>query len=240
MSRWIVIAAASLMFSNAAIGQTSQCQWVGSIWTCNQLPESRVHWEILRLPDVGTNAMDAYYRARREREEAERAKLEREKLAAERDFFRSQTLATAAPPVQQAIVPNYYKSIDLGETEYNHALNLWQAKDYHAAEQSLNIFISKFPSHPKISHARHILGRTYLDEGKLQDAGRWFEENFWSDKGGAQAPDSLLFLAEVKRREGPSSASCNALALFPTYYPTEAAGRLKDQFEALRTLAKCS
>ena len=43
------------------------------------------------MPDIGGNAMDAFYRGKREREEADRAKLEAEKLAAERDFYRSQT-----------------------------------------------------------------------------------------------------------------------------------------------------
>ncbi len=129
---------------------------------------------------------------------------------------------------------------DPGDDEYSYGFRLWEAKFYPEAQQQLKLYLQKHPKHAKISHARNLLGRSYLDEGNLDEAGKWFYENYKVDRGGARAPDSVLFLAETWQRKKDTNRVCIALAQFVDDYPAEAAGRLRSQYEALRGKVKCN
>lgn len=129
---------------------------------------------------------------------------------------------------------------DTGDDEYSYGFRLWEAKFYPEAQQQLKMYVDRYPRHSKISYARNLLGRAYLDDGKPRDAATWFLQNFQSDKTGARAPDSLLLLADSMRQLKDTSRACIALAEFAETYASEAAGRLKSQYDATRNGVKCT
>ncbi|MEJ5977871.1 hypothetical protein WG901_14575 [Novosphingobium sp. PS1R-30] len=129
---------------------------------------------------------------------------------------------------------------DTGEDEYSYGFRLWEAKFYPEAQQQLKMYVDRYPRHAKISYARNLLGRAYLDDGKPRDAATWFLQNFQSDKTGARASDSLLLLAESMRQLKDTSRACIALAEFAETYASEAAGRLKSQYDVTRNGVKCT
>ena len=128
---------------------------------------------------------------------------------------------------------------DAGEDEYTYGFRLWDAKFYPEAIQQLNSYVTKYPSHARISYGRNLLGRAYLDAGKPRDAATWFLKNYQGDKQGARAGDSLLYLAESMIAANDTNRACIALAEFGDTYPALAAGRLKSDYEANRKKVTC-
>lgn len=129
---------------------------------------------------------------------------------------------------------------DAGDDEYSYGFRLWDAKFYPEAIQQLTLFVDKYPTHSQISYGRNLLGRAYLDDGKPREAAPWFLKNYQSDKTGARAGDSLLYLAESMIALKDTKRACIALAEFSETYPALATGRLKGQYDASRTRAKCN
>ncbi|MBK6802123.1 MAG: hypothetical protein IPG83_11835 [Novosphingobium sp.] len=154
--------------------------------------------------------------------------------------------ASAAPakpsPQRLAAVRAIAKpqTADAGDDEYSYGFRLWEAKFYPEAQQQLKLFMEKYPKHARMSYARNLLGRAYLDGGDPTEAASWFYQNYQADKQGDRAPDSLLFLAESMRRREDTRRACIALAQFADDYPREAAGRLKAQYDTTRNGLKCS
>ncbi len=132
------------------------------------------------------------------------------------------------------------KTEDAGDDEYSYGYRLWEAKFFPEAEQQLQLFLTKYPRHQRLSYARNLLGRAYLDEGKPREAAQWFLKNYQADKNGARASDSLLYLAESMRQLKDTNRACIALAEFGETFAAEAAGRLKTQYDATRRGVKCS
>ncbi|WP_095011966.1 tetratricopeptide repeat protein [Tsuneonella mangrovi] len=132
------------------------------------------------------------------------------------------------------------KTDDAGDDEYSYGFRLWDAKFYPEAEQQLTMFVDKYPDHWRISYARNLLGRAYLDDGKPQQAAAWFLKNYQADKQGARAPDSLLYLADAMIVEKDTKRACIALAEFSETYPAIASGRLRDQYEGDLKKVKCN
>ncbi|MBO9601783.1 MAG: hypothetical protein J7496_04660 [Novosphingobium sp.] len=152
------------------------------------------------------------------------------------------------PPVQQpsaariAAVKAIPKpaTADPGDDEYVYGFRLWDAKFYPEAEQQLQLFLQKYPKHPRASYGRNLLGRAYLDDGKVDEAARWFFENYQADKAGDRAPDSLLYLAETMIIKGDTAKACIALAEMGEVYPAIASGRLQAQYHADNAKVKCN
>lgn len=144
-------------------------------------------------------------------------------------------------PQRLAAVKKIEKPVskDPGDDEYSYGYRLWEAKFYPEAVQQLKLYLQKYPKHPRVSFARNLLGRAYLDDGNLDEAKNWFYENYRADKAGARASDSLLYLAETVKRQKDNNRACIALAQFVDDYPTEASGRLRSQYEATRAGLKC-
>jgi TolA-binding protein len=132
------------------------------------------------------------------------------------------------------------QTADPGDDEYSYGFRLWEAKFYPESQQQLKLFLQKYPKHARGSFARNLLGRTYLEEGNLDEAAKWFYENYKADKVGARAPDSVLFLAETWLRKKDNNRACIALAQLVDDYPAEAAGRLRSQYEGVRAKVKCN
>ncbi len=131
------------------------------------------------------------------------------------------------------------KTDDAGDDEYSYGFRLWDAKFYPEAQQQLKLFLEKYPRHPRRSFARNLLGRALLDDGKPEEAQRWFLENYKDQQFRERAADSVLLLAEATKRQKDSARACIALAQFVDEFPRDAAGRLKSQYDATRTGLKC-
>jgi TolA-binding protein len=129
---------------------------------------------------------------------------------------------------------------DPGDDEYTYGFRLWDAGFFPEAEQQLSLYLEKYPGHSKVSYGRNLLGRAYLDDGKPKEAAPWFLKNYQSDKNGARAADSLLYLAEAMIATKDTKRACIALAEFGETYPALAAGRLSSQYDADRKKVKCN
>lgn len=130
-------------------------------------------------------------------------------------------------------------SDDKGEDEYAYGYRLWEAKFFPEAAQQLSHFVQTYPKHKRISYARNLLGRAYLDDNKPGMAAQVFVQNYQADKQGDRAPDSLLYLgvAMVKLKE--TRRACAALAELREVYPQIVAGRLKAQTDAAARQVTC-
>ena len=129
---------------------------------------------------------------------------------------------------------------DAGEDDYLYGYRLWDAKFFPEAAQQLKITVEKYPRHKRISYARNLLGRAYLDDNKPGTAAQVFFQNYQTDKAGERAPDSLLYLAVAMTRLKETQKACMALAEFAEAYPGEASGRLAGQYDAARKSVKCN
>jgi TolA-binding protein len=132
------------------------------------------------------------------------------------------------------------QSDDPGDDEYSYGYRLWEAKFQPEAQQQLKLFLTKYPKHARVSYARNLLGRSYMDEGNPREAASWFLQNYKADPKGDRAPDSLLFLGEAMRQLKDTGRACVAVDQFGRDFPKEAAGRLKAQYDATRGGLKCS
>lgn len=126
------------------------------------------------------------------------------------------------------------------DDEYTYGFRLWSAGFFPEAEQQLQMYLDKYPADPKASFGRNLLGRAYLDDGKPKEAASWFLKNYQTDKDGARAPDSLLYLSESMIALKDDKKACIALAEFAKVYTPLATGRLADQYEADRKKVTCN
>ena len=131
-------------------------------------------------------------------------------------------------------------SSDKAEDDYLYGYRLWEAKFYPEAAQQLKATVDKYPKGKRISHARNLLGRAYLDDGKPGTAAQTFLQNYQADKAGDRAGDSLLYLGVAMTRLKESQRACVALAEFAEMYPGEAAGRLSNQYASAKSAVKCN
>jgi TolA-binding protein len=131
-------------------------------------------------------------------------------------------------------------SDDKGEDLYSYGYRLWEAKFFPEAQQALTAFTQQFPKHKRLTYARNLLGRAYLDDNKPGTAAQWFVQNYLNDKQGERAPDSLLYLGVAMTRLKETKRACTAFAEFKSSYPAEAAGRLKAQYDAASKSVTCN
>ena len=128
---------------------------------------------------------------------------------------------------------------DKGEDVYSYGYRLWEGKFMPEAEATLNDFVQQYPKHKRISFARNLLGRAYLDDNKPGAAAQWFLQNYQADKTGDRAADSLLYLGVAMTRLRETKRACVVFGEFRQTYPNEAAGRLKGQFDSVNKTVAC-
>jgi TolA-binding protein len=132
------------------------------------------------------------------------------------------------------------QTADAGDDEYSYGFRLWSAGFYPEARQQLTKFVEQYPTHARISFGRNLLGRAFLDDKLPEEAARWFLKNYQSDKNGARAADSLLYLGTSMIAMKDTKRACIALAEFAETYPLIASGRLATDYQAARASVKCS
>lgn len=149
---------------------------------------------------------------------------------------------TAASPDRVAAVLAIEKptSDDKGEDEYTYGYRLWEAKLFPEAQQQLLRVVQQFPRHARISYARNLLGRAYLDDGKPGTAAQYFLQNYQADRKGDRAADSLLYLGVAMGRLKEEKRACVAFGEFRQTYPADVIGRLKNQYEAATKPVTCN
>jgi TolA-binding protein len=149
--------------------------------------------------------------------------------------------AAASPDRVAAVIAIEKPStVDKGEDEYTYGYRLWEAKFFPEAQQQLLRVVQQYPRHARISYARNLLGRAYLDDGKPGTAAQYFLQNYQADRKGDRAADSLLYLGVAMNRLKEDKRACVAFAEFRQTYPSELAGRLKSQYEAATKPVVCN
>jgi TolA-binding protein len=128
---------------------------------------------------------------------------------------------------------------DAFEDGYNYGYRLWEAKFYPEAQVQLEETVSKFPKHKRVSFARNLLGRAWLDDKKPATAVKVFYDNYKTEPRGERAPDSLFFLGSALTDLGKAAEACEAFGELTKSYPDAATGRLAERLAAGRTRAKC-
>ncbi len=129
---------------------------------------------------------------------------------------------------------------DAGDDDYVYGFRLWEAGFYPEAQQQLALFLERYPTHPRATFGRNLLGRAFLDAGNPTVAATHFLQNYQADNTAARAPDSLLYLAESMIALDDTSRACIALAEFGDSYPALATGRLREQYDRNRGRVDCS
>ncbi len=128
---------------------------------------------------------------------------------------------------------------DAFEDGYNYGYRLWELKFYPEAQTQLEETTTKFPKHKRISYARNLLGRAWLDDKKPATAVKIFYDNYKLDPRGDRAPESLYFLGVALTDLNKNTEACEAFGQLKEAYPDVASGRLADRVTAGRTRAKC-
>lgn len=126
------------------------------------------------------------------------------------------------------------------EDSYNYGFRLWDAKFYPEAQVQLQETVDKFPNHPRVSFARNLLGRAWLDDNKPTNATKILYDNYINDPRGGRAPDSLYFLGQALTNMSELSKACEAYQQLEDAYPDIAEGRLANRLSAGRSAANCS
>jgi TolA-binding protein len=151
--------------------------------------------------------------------------------------------ATAAKPTaaRTAAVAAIERPIsgDAFEDGYSYGYRLWEAKFFPEAQTQLQDTVTKYPKHKRVSFARNLLGRAWLDDGKPATAVKIFYDNYKLDPRGERAPESLYFLGDALTDLGKASEACEAFGQLATAYPSEASGRLAGRLAEGRKKAKC-
>lgn len=128
---------------------------------------------------------------------------------------------------------------DAGEDAYTYGFRLWEGQFYPQAQAQLKKMVADHPRHRRVTFARNLIGRAYLDEGKPALAGKAFYENYEKQPRGERAPDSLYYFGMSLIRLDQRENACAAFAEFTTQYGATASASLKAQVEKARGEARC-
>lgn len=150
-------------------------------------------------------------------------------------------VAAAPSPARVEAVSAIVKpdSGDAGDDNYIYGYRLWEAKFFPEAQTQLKMTVEKYPNHSRISFARNLLGRAYLDDGKPTNAATVLFDNYQKNPKGERAPDSLYYLGVALTQLKKKSEACTAYKELAEVYPDVATGRLADRLAAGRIDAGC-
>jgi TolA-binding protein len=125
------------------------------------------------------------------------------------------------------------------EDGYNYGYRLWESKYFPEAQVQLEATVKKYPTHKRVSFAKNLLGRAWLDDGRPSQAAKIFYDNYKSDANGERAPESLYFLGESLIKMDKLTDACDVFGQLAKAYPDEVAGRLAGRVAEGRKKAKC-
>ncbi|MBV1691362.1 hypothetical protein KRR38_27675 [Novosphingobium sp. G106] len=128
---------------------------------------------------------------------------------------------------------------DAGDDEYSYGYRLWRADLYPEAQQQLKMFIEKYPQHARVSFARNLLGRSFLDDNHPMEAAKWFLANYRGGRTDPRAPDSLLYLSMAMLRLKDNKRACISLGEFRDVYSGGDFTRLKTLYDDILAKSHC-
>lgn len=129
---------------------------------------------------------------------------------------------------------------DAAEDMYIYGFRLYSAKMYPEAQAKLKEYIAKYPNGKKASHARNLLGRAYLDEGKPALASVAFYDNYQKLPRGERAAESLSWLGSALIRLKKPADACKVYTEFNEVYGAKASADAKARVTKGRADAKCT
>lgn len=151
-----------------------------------------------------------------------------------------QPAAAAGTSRQKAVAAiNRPSTGDAAEDSYIYGYRLWEAGFYPEAQVQLAKTVKDYPKYARVSYARNLLGRAWLDDKKPATSAQHFLENYQKDPRGDRAPDSLYFLGVALTDLSKKSEACQAYAELTDVYPDVAAGRLAERVKSGRAKANC-
>jgi len=127
---------------------------------------------------------------------------------------------------------------DAAEDAYLTGYRQWEAKQFGAAQKTLEAMAKKYPRHNRASYALNLAGRAYLDDGKPATAAKVLLSNYQTNPKGDRAADSLYFLGEalVALKKGPEA--CKVYDELTEVYPTMR-DWVRQRLPEARAKAKC-
>lgn len=125
------------------------------------------------------------------------------------------------------------------EDAYTYGYRLWDAQLYPEAQVQLQKVVTTYPKYGRMSFARNLLGRSYMDDQQYENAVHAFYDNYKTQPNGERAADSLMYLGMTFSKMKNKQASCTAFTeLFKNYGETMGSS-LKTQAASERTKAGC-
>ena len=150
--------------------------------------------------------------------------------------------AASSPPAARVAEVKAIVKPDTGnaaDDNYTYGYRLWEAKFYPEAQQQLKKTVETYASDSRNSFARNLLGRAYLDGGKLNLAAETFLQNYQEKPAGARAPDSLYYLGQTMIQLKQKVKACAAFDELRDAYGDIASGRLSADLVSGRKTAGC-
>jgi TolA-binding protein len=126
------------------------------------------------------------------------------------------------------------------EDAYSYGFRLYQAQLFPEAEAQLKDYVTKYPRGPRISFARNLLGRAYLDDGKPALASMAFLENYQANAKGERAAESLSWLGTALVRLGKKPDACRVYDEFDDVYGVKAPTDVRSRVTRGRSEAGCA
>lgn len=129
---------------------------------------------------------------------------------------------------------------DAAEDMYSYGFRLYQAQLFPEAEAQLKDYATKYPRGKRISFARNLLGRAYLDDNKPALASMAFLDNYQKNSAGERAAESLSWLGTALIQLGKKPDACRVYAEFDDVYGAKAAADVRARVTRGRSEAGCA
>ncbi len=129
---------------------------------------------------------------------------------------------------------------DAAEDMYAYGFRLYQAQLYPEAEAQLKDYAARYPRGKRVSFARNLLGRAYLDDGKPALASMAFLDNYQKNAQGERAAESLSWLGTALIRLGKKPDACRVYDEFDDVYGVKAAADVRARVMRGRSEAGCA
>jgi TolA-binding protein len=111
--------------------------------------------------------------------------------------------------------------------------------DYATAEADSKAILAQGKSSPQGIQAQFVLAQALAGQGRNQDAAIAYDDSYNADRTGAQAPASLLGLANSLTAIHQNRAACDTLDQLQSQFPTPPAG-MASRISDARLRAHCS
>ena len=138
--------------------------------------------------------------------------------------------AAAKPPAKPATADAAWKLAYANVT----------AKDWPATEAAMTAFLADWPKSSRLPQAQYWLGRSHAERDEHAEAARSFLKVYESAPRSAQAPDSLVGLADAMIGLKKPKDACRVLGELDSVYGAKLTADQKSDAAALKKRAKCA